>query len=100
MIVITDKNIENSVKIPVNTGKTEGQHTLTLFSTVSKNTVDITFTDTSLSPFFYAFYYTFSEFANGEYEYEVDGNTGMLRIGENQAKTIYNNEISFKQYEC
>jgi len=99
-MIIIDKNIENTVKIPVNTGKTEGQHTLTLYSTVNKKTVNIIFTDTSLSPFFYVFNYTFSDFADGEYEYEVEGNNGIMRIGESQTNTIYNTEISFKQYEC
>ena len=41
----------------------------------------------------------FSNLTIGEYEYEIDGNRGLLRIGEVMDKKVYDKEITFKSYE-
>ena len=40
----------------------------------------------------------FSGLTIGEYEYEIDGNRGLLRIGEVMDKKVYDKEITFKSY--
>ena len=40
----------------------------------------------------------FSNLTIGEYEYEIDGNRGLLRSGEVMNKKVYDNNITFKSY--
>ena len=98
MIIIDSNLFEVTVKLPSNLTKSS-KPILHLKNTETKKEYDIAFEDTSTSDLWYVSVVDFSNLTIGEYEYEIDGNRGLLRIGEVMNKKVYDKEITFKSYE-
>ena len=96
MIIIDSNLFEVTVKLPNNLVKSSS--ILHLKNTETKKEYDIEFEDISTSDLWYVFVVDFSNLTVGEYEYEIDGNRGILRIGEVMDKKVYDNNITFKSY--
>ena len=97
MIIINSNLSKITVKIPNNLVKSSG--ILHLKHTETKKEYDIKLEDVSTSELYYVSVVDFSGLTIGEYEYEIDGNRGLLRIGEVMDKKVYDKEITFKSYE-
>ena len=97
MVIINNISEQISVKLPNNLVKSS-KPILHLKNTETKKEYDIEFEDTSTSELWYVSVVDFSGLTIGEYEYEIDGNRGLLRIGEVMNKKIYDKEITFKSY--
>ena len=96
-MIIIDSNLSKiTVKIPNNLVKSSG--ILHLKNTETKKEYDIEIEDISTSDLYYVSVVDFSGLTIGEYEYEIDGNIGLLRIGEVMNKKVYDNNITFKSY--
>lgn len=96
-MVIIDSNLsEVTVKIPNNLVKSSS--ILHLKNTETKKEYSIQFIDESTSDLYYVSMVDFSGLTIGEYEYEIDGNRGLLRIGQVMNKKVYDNNITFKSY--
>ena len=98
MIIIDNISEQITVKFPSNLTKSS-KPILHLKNTETKKEYDIELEDTSTSDLWYVSVVDFSGLTNGEYEYEIDGNKGLLRIGEVMNKKVYDKEITFKSYE-
>ena len=98
MIIINSNLSKITVKIPNNLVKSS-KPILHLKNTETKKEYDIEIEDTSTSDLWYVSMIDFSGLTIGEYEYEIDGNRGLLRIGEVMNKKVYDKEITFKSYE-
>ena len=96
MVIINSNLSEITVKIPNNLVKSSG--ILHLKNTETKKEYDIKLEDVSTSDLYYVSVVDFSGLTIGEYEYEIDGNRGLLRIGEVMDKKVYDNNITFKSY--
>ena len=97
MVIINNISEQISVKLPNNLVKSS-KPILHLKNTETKKEYDIEFEDTSTSDLWYVSVVDFSGLTIGEYEYEIDGNRGILRIGEVMNKKVYDKEITFKSY--
>ena len=97
MIIINSNLSKITVKIPNNLVKSS-KPILHLKNTETKKEYDIEIEDTSTSDLWYASVVDFSGLTIGEYEYEIDDNLGLLRIGEVMNKKVYDNNIIFKSY--
>ena len=96
-MIIIDSNLSKiTVKIPNNLVKSSS--ILHLKNTETKKEYDIELYDKSTSDLWYVSMVDFSNLTIGEYEYEIDGNNGLLRIGEVMNKKVYDKEITFKSY--
>ena len=98
MIIINNISEQITVKLPNNLVKSS-KPILHLKNTETKKEYDIELYDESTSDLWYVSIVDFSGLTNGEYEYEIDGNKGLLRIGEVMNKKVYDKEITFKSYE-
>lgn len=98
MVIINNISEQITVKLPNNLVKSS-KPILHLKNTETNKEYDIEFEDTSTSDLWYVSVVDFSGLTIGEYEYEIDGNRGILRIGEVMNKKIYDKEITFKSYE-
>ena len=98
MIIIDSNLFEVTVKLPNNLVKSS-KPILHLKNTETKKEYDIELYDESTSDLWYVSMIDFSNLTIGEYEYEIDGNRGILRIGEVMNKKVYDKEITFKSYE-
>ena len=98
MIIINNISEQITLKLPSNLTKSS-KPILHLKNTETKKEYDIELYDESTSDLWYVSVVDFSGFTNGEYEYEIDGNKGLLRIGEVMNKKVYDKEITFKSYE-
>ena len=97
MIIIDNISEQITVKLPNNLVKSS-KPILHLKNTETKKEYIKEFEDESTSDLYYVWTYTFSDIPIGEYEYEIDGNRGILRIGEVMNKKVYDKEITFKSY--
>ena len=97
MVIINNISEQITVTLPNNLVKSS-KPILHLKNTETKKEYDIEFEDTSTSDLWYVSVVDFSGLTVGEYEYEIDGNRGLLRIGEVMNKKIYDKEITFKSY--
>ena len=97
MIIIDNISEQISVKIPNNLVKSS-KSILHLKNTETKKEYDIEIEDESTSDLWYVSVVDFSGLTIGEYEYEIDENRGLLRIGEVMNKKVYDNNIIFKSY--
>ena len=98
-MIIIDSNLSKfTVKLPNNLVKSS-KPILHLKNTETKKEYDIELYDESTSDLWYVSVIDFSNLTIGEYEYEIDGNRGILRIGEAMNKKVYDKEITFKSYE-
>ena len=97
MVIIDNISEQITVKIPNNLVKSS-KPILHLKNTETKKEYDIEIEDTSTSDLWYVSVVDFSGLTIGEYEYEIDGNVGLLRIGEVMNKKVYDNNITFKSY--
>lgn len=98
MVIINNISGQITVKFPSNLTKSS-KPILHLKNTETKKEYDIEFEDTSTSDLWYVGLFDCSNIPSGEYEYEIDGNRGILRIGEVMNKKVYDKEITFKSYE-
>ena len=98
MVIIESNLSKITVKIPNNLVKSS-KPILHLKNTETKKEYDIKLEDVSTSDLYYVSVVDFSGLTIGEYEYEIDGNRGLLRIGEVMDKKVYDKEITFKSYE-
>lgn len=98
MIIIDNISEQITVKLPNNLVKSS-KPILHLKNTETKKEYIKEFEDESTSDLYYVWTYTFSDIPIGEYEYEIDGNRGILRIEEVMNKKVYDKEITFKSYE-
>ena len=98
MVIINNISEQITVKLPNNLVKSS-KPILHLKNTETKKEYDIELEDTSTSDLWYVSMVDFSNLTIGEYEYEIDGNRGLLRIGEVMNKKVYDKEITFKSYE-
>ena len=97
MIIIDNISEQITVKLPNNLVKSS-KPILHLKNTETKKEYDIELYDESTSDLWYVSVVDFSGLTNGEYEYEIDGNKGLLRIGEVMNKKVYDKEITFRSY--
>ena len=97
MIIIDNISGQITIKIPNNLVKSS-KPILHLKNTETKKEYDIEIEDTSTSDLWYVSVVDFSGLTIGEYEYEIDDNLGLLRIGEVMNKKVYDNNIIFKSY--
>ena len=97
MVIINNISEQITVKFPSNLTKSN-KPILHLKNTETKKEYDIELYDESTSDLWYVSVVDFSGLTIGEYEYEIDGNRGLLRIGEVMNKKIYDNNITFKSY--
>ena len=97
MIIIDNKSEQILLKFPSNLTKSS-KPILHLKNTETKKEYDIEFEDKSTSDLWYVGLFDCSNIPIGEYEYEIDGNRGILRIGEVMNKKVYDKEITFKSY--
>ena len=97
MVIINNISGQITVKIPSNLTKSS-KPILHLKNTETKKEYDIELEDTSTSDLGYVSGVDFSGLTMGEYEYEIDENRGLLRIGEVMNKKVYDKEITFKSY--
>lgn len=97
MVIIDNILEEVQVKLPNNLIKSSGK--IYLKNTETKKEYIKEFEDESTSDLYYVWTYTFSDIPIGEYEYVIDGNRGILRIGDVKDKKVYDEEITFKSYE-
>ena len=97
MIIIDNISEQITVKLPNNLVKSS-KPILHLKNTETKKEYDIELYDESTSDLWYVSMIDFSGLTIGEYEYEIDNNLGLLRIGEVINKKIYDKEITFKRY--
>ena len=97
MIIIDNISGQITVKLPSNLTKSS-KPILHLKNTETKKEYDIEFEDTSTSDLWYVGLFDCSNIPSGEYEYEIDNNLGLLRIGEVMNKKVYDNNITFKSY--
>ena len=98
MVIINNISEKVTVKLPNNLVKSS-KPILHLKNTETKKEYDIEFEDISTSDLWYVSMIDFSGLTIGEYEYEIDGNRGLLRIGDVMNKKVYDKEITFKSYE-
>ena len=98
MVIINNISEQITLKLPNNLVKSSNP-ILHLKNTETKKEYDIELYDESTSDLWYVSIVDFSGLTNGEYEYEIDGNRGLLRIGEVMNKKVYDKEITFKSYE-
>lgn len=97
MIIIDSNLSEITVKLPNNLVKSS-KPILHLKNTETKKEYDIELYDESTSDLWYVSVVDFSGLTIGEYEYEIDENRGILRIGEVMNKKVYDKEITFRSY--
>ena len=97
MIVIDSNLSEITVKFPSNLTKSS-KPILHLKNTETKKEYDIEIDDESTSDLYYVSVVDFSGLTVGEYEYDIDGNLGLLRIGQVMNKKVYDKEITYKSY--
>lgn len=97
MVIINNISEQITVKLPNNLVKSN-KPILHLKNTETKKEYDIELYDESTSDLWYVSVVDFSGLTIGEYEYEIDGNKGLLRIGEVMNKKVYDNNITFKSY--
>ena len=97
MVIIDNISGQISVKLPNNLVKSS-KPILHLKNTETKKEYDIELYDESNSDLWYVSVVDFSGLTVGEYEYEIDGNRGLLRIGEVMNKKVYDKEITFRSY--
>ena len=97
MIIIDNISEQITVKLPNNLVKSS-KPVLHLKNTETKKEYIKEFEDTSTSDLWYVSVVDFSGLTIGEYEYEIDGNRGILRIGEVMNKKVYDKEITFRSY--
>lgn len=97
MVIIDNISGQISVKLPNNLVKSS-KPILHLKNTETKKEYDIEIEDTSTSDLWYVSVVDFSGLTIGEYEYEIDENRGLLRIGQVMNKKIYDKEITFRSY--
>ena len=97
MIIIDNKSEQITVKFPSNLTKSS-KPILHLKNTETKKEYDIEFEDTSTSDLWYVGLFDCSNIPSGEYEYDIDGNLGLLRIGQVMNKKVYDKEITYKSY--
>ena len=97
MIIIDNISGQITVKIPSNLTKSS-KPILHLKNTETKKEYDIELYDESTSDLWYVSEVDFSGLTIGEYEYEIDGNRGILRIGKEIDKKVYDKEITFRSY--
>ena len=97
MIIIDNISGQITIKIPNNLVKSS-KPILHLKNTENKKEYDIEIEDESTSDLWYVSVVDFSGLTIGEYEYEIDENRGLLRIGEVMNKKVYDNNITFKSY--
>ena len=97
MIIIDNISEQITIKLPSNLTKSS-KPILHLKNTETKKEYDIEIEDTSTSVLWYVGLFDCSNIPIGEYEYEIDENRGLLRIGEVMNKKVYDNNITFKSY--
>lgn len=97
MIIIDNISGQITVKLPNNLVKSS-KPILHLKNTETKKEYDIEIEDTSTSDLWYVGLFDCSNIPSGEYEYEIDNNLGLLRIGEVMDKKVYDKEITFRSY--
>lgn len=97
MVIINNISGQITVKLPSNLTKSS-KPILHLKNTETKKEYDIELEDISTSDLWYVSVVDFSGLTIGEYEYEIDGNRGILRIGEIMNKKVYDKEITFRSY--
>ena len=97
MIIIDNISEQITVKFPNNLVKSS-KPILHLKNTETKKEYHIELEDISTSDLYYVSVVNFSGLTIGEYEYEIDSNLGLLRIGEVMDKKVYNKDITFKSY--
>lgn len=97
MVIINNISEQITLKLPNNLVKSS-KPILHLKNTETKKEYDIELYDESTSDLWYISVIDFSGLTIGEYEYEIDGNRGILRIGKEIDKKVYDKEITFRSY--
>jgi hypothetical protein len=99
MVIIDNISEEITVKLPNNLDKLSGNSKIYMTNTETKKEYIKEFEDESTSDLYYVWKHTFCDIPIGEYEYVIDGNRGLLRIGTVMEKKVYEEEVEFKSYE-
>lgn len=100
MVIIDNISEEITVKLPNNLVKSSDiKKQIMMKNTETKKEYIKEFSDESASDLYYVWRYTFSDIPYGEYEYIIDGNKGLLRIGGVIETKVYDEDVEFKSYE-
>lgn len=106
MIIVSNKNIENTVYFPQNIVKNTANYHLILENRASNKKYEFDVEDKGLVPNdFYTFFINFKDLKPDEYEYELtsDGeimSKGIIKLCEEEtATTIYNKNNEYTIYE-
>lgn len=102
MVIFPDISGSVYLKIPNNLQK-PGFPYLTLKNTETKNVWTVMVADHSNSKLYYLLYFVGDTFRQrcpyGEYEYDLSGNIGILRVVKDDDTKEYNDTVEFKSYE-
>lgn len=82
MIFIEDKLHINPIKFPKNFTKSEQIYTISLISRGTNQTYQFEAADEGTFKDYYVFSIDFSGCKNGEFEYSIGENKGLIQIGE------------------
>lgn len=95
MIIVRELQ-SNPIKIPNNLEKQS--NVIRLRNLETKKRYELEFTDENISGNWYVFD-RHLDLPVGEYEYNLDGNIGLMRICNDMEKKVFDEEISFKSYD-
>lgn len=102
MVIFPDISGDVYLKIPNNLQK-PGFPFLTLKNTETKKEDTIMIADLGNSKLYYLLYFVGDVFRRrwpyGEYEYNLSGNIGILRVVKDDDTKEYNDTVEFKSYE-
>jgi hypothetical protein len=107
MIIISTIDDDISVRIPNNLAKNDVEtRELHLRNTETKKEFMLELEDESSNEYFYQFTINFGDTGRtrdelvGEWEYEIEGNTGLMRIEIAGGRRVYDEEITYKAYDA
>lgn len=101
MLFIDNKSSEISLKIPKNNSNLLSSYTMELKSQATNQSYSFSgLTDASTLTDYYTFSIDFSGVKNGEYEYKIGEDKGLIQIGKiSHTNTSYNKEETFIEYK-
>lgn len=100
MLFIDDKKVENLVKIPKNNYNFLEEYVLRLKSQATNKEYSFEVEDLSGLTDYYVFNLDFSTVQDGEYEYSVSTDKGLIQIGPRTSSlSAYTINNTYKQYK-
>lgn len=102
MLFIDNKTSQISVKMPKNNSDLLSSYTLELKSQATNQSYSFSgLTDASGYTDYYTFSINFSDVKNGEYEYRIGKDKGLIQIGKiSHTHTSYKKDNTFIEYKA